>query len=65
MDLEGVIVVDRVDSREVGSIFGLEARELIFLAGDRPQVVERRLGNGGNSGDERGASIGLDADGRA
>ena len=65
VDLQGMVVVDRVDLLESGAVLGLEAGELIFLAGDRPQVVERRLGDGRHAGDEGGATVGLDADRRA
>ena len=46
VNLESMVVVGRVDRFELGAVLGLEREELLLLAGDCPQVVERRFGNG-------------------
>ena len=40
LDLERVVVVDGVDLVESRAVFGLEAGEVVFFAGDGPEVVE-------------------------
>ena len=40
-DLQGMVVGRGVDGFEGGSVLELEGRELVFLAGDGPEVVER------------------------
>ena len=44
-DLERMVLVCHVDGLESRAVFGLKAFEDLLLAGDRPQVVERRLGD--------------------
>ena len=45
LDLEGVVVGRGVDRREAGAVLGLEVGEQVLLAGDGPEVVQRRLGD--------------------
>ena len=39
----------RVDRRELRPVLGLELRQQTLLAGDGPEVVERRLGDRASS----------------
>src|SRR5262245_26694141 len=52
-----------VDLREAVSIGGLEFGEEVFFAGNCPEGVGRRGGDGGHAGDEGRAGVGFDADG--
>ena len=49
LDLEGVVVGGGVDRGEPGAVLGLESLEQVLLAGDGPEVVERRLGDRGHA----------------
>ena len=57
-----MVVRRRVHLGERSPILALELREQMLLAGDRPQVVQRRLGDARHAGDERRPAVGLDAD---
>ena len=53
----------RVDPFERGTVLGLELAEKVLLAGDGPEVIQGRFGDGGDSGDEGVRPVGLDTEG--
>ncbi len=63
LDLEGVVIGNWVNRDEPGAVFGLEPLEQVLLAGDGPEVVERRLGDARVMPAMKVApAVGLDAD---
>ena len=58
-NLQLVIMARRVHLGEEVTILPFELREQVLLAGDGPEVVQRRLGDIRHAGDERRAAVGL------
>src|SRR4051812_6575818 len=55
----------RVNLQEVLCVLAPPLFEQVLFAGNGPEVVDGRLFDGGDAGDEHRAAVGLDADGRA
>src|SRR5208283_5557465 len=62
LNLQCVVLVDRVGQSEPGSILGLEPLQQMLFAGYGPEIIEWRLGDRAHTRDECRAAVGLDAD---